>query len=223
MDQTHARAASALASPRSIDAMMLQTAASLENAAADFYSAAFALPFLRTANPTASAATGSAAGAPAAATVTVIAAFLTRAAGHHHAHARSFNQAAARTGAAAQTAADPRYAKVVADAWPAMTSTAAVVSLALTLEDTAVQTLVKFAGLVVDPATRRLFGSVAPVDAQHRATLLVMQALLEHGANDLIGAPPKAAALPTFVGSVGLPAAIYPASDASAINEGIVR
>lgn len=188
----------------SIEAMMLQTAASLSNAAAQFYAAAFALPFVRT---------GDAA----------IAAFLTRAAGHHRAHARSFNQAAARNGAAVQTAADPRYAKVIADAWPTMTSTAAVVSLALTLEDTAVQTFVKFAGLITDTATRRLFGSVAPVDAQHRAALLVMQALLEHGANALIGAASKAAELPVFVGSIGLPAAVYPAADASAVNEGIVR
>ncbi len=204
-----ARTAAPAASPGSIDAMMLQTAASLENAAADFYSAAFALPFIRT-------------GGTSGSTVAAVATFLTWAAGHHHAHARSFNQAAVRTGAAAQTAADPRYAKVVADAWPTMTSVAAVVSLALTLEDTAVQTFVKFAGLITDTATRRLFGSIAPVNAQHRAALLVMQALLEHGANNLIGAP-EPADLPTFVGSVGLPAAIYPAADASAINEGIVR
>lgn len=204
MNHGNARAASPPTAAGSIETMMLQTAASLANAAADFYATAFALPFIRTGNA-------------------AVAAFLTRAAGHHRAHAQSFNQAAARSGAAAQTGADPRYAKVVADAWPTTTSAAAVVSLALTLEDTAVQTFVKFAGLVGDAATRRLFGSVAPVDAQHRAALLVMQALLEHGANDLIGTPPRAAEVPAFVGSVGLPAAIYPAADASAINEGIVR
>ena len=204
MNQESARTAPPPKTAGSIETMMLQTAASLANAAADFYAAAFALPFIR-------------AGEGA------VAHFLTTAAGHHRAHARSFNAAAVRGGGAAQTAADPRYAKVVADAWPSMTSTAAVVSLALTLEDTAVQTFVKFAGLAGNAPTRHLFGSVAPVDAQHRAALLVMQALLQHGANDLIGASSRPVDLPVFVGSVGLPAAIYPAADASAVNEGIVR
>ena len=193
----------------SIDVMMLQTAAALENVASGFYNKASALPCVKQ---------GGAA----------VAAFVASTAQHHATHARTFNQEAARNGGAVQTAQDPRYARVVADAWPTMTSLTAVVSLGLTLEDAAAQTYIRFAGLAGAVRTRLLFGSIAPVEAQHRAALLAVQALLNQGANALLAAAagpakPKPTALPATVGSVGLPAAFYPATDASAVNEGAVR
>ncbi|WP_439673976.1 hypothetical protein [Embleya sp. MST-111070] len=81
----------------------------------------------------------------------------------------------------------------------------------------------KNVGQVSDPKLRRLFGSVAPVEAQHRAVLPVVQALLAGSAPDLIALSPDAAKLPTAGGSVGFPDAFYPTKDAFPSSEGTVK
>ena len=64
---------------------------------------------------------------------------------------------------------------------------------------------------------------VAAVEAQHRAILLAVAALLGGGAADLITLPPDAAKLPKAAGGVGFPDAFYPTSMASPSAEGAVR
>ncbi len=69
---------------------------------------------------------------------------------------------------------------------------------------------------------RTLFGSVAPVEAQHRTVLLSVQALLNANEADLIAIPTDAAKLPAAAGSVGIPDAFYPTTNASPTSEGAV-
>lgn len=106
---------------------------------------------------------------------------------------------------------------------PSIKTPADVVKLAITLEDVAAQTYTKNVGLVSSAELRRLFASVAPVEAQHRATLLAVQALLAGNMADLIAIPTNAAKLPAAAGSVGFPDAFYPTMSASPISEGAVK
>jgi hypothetical protein len=87
----------------------------------------------------------------------------------------------------------------------------------------AAQTYTKNVTLVSDPQLRKLFASVAPVEAQHRATLLAVQALLAGGHPELITTPVDPSKLPAAAGSVGFPDAFYPTKDASPISEGAVQ
>ncbi|MFJ4880750.1 ferritin-like domain-containing protein [Streptomyces sp. NPDC088745] len=186
------------------DIRALQTAASLENLAVSVYRTAAALPFIKNGNRT-------------------VAAFIATTVRQHSAHARAFNAAAVNAGSVAQTAVNPKYAAVVKKALPGIKGPADVVALAVTLEDVATQTYVKNTGEVHDVQLRRLFASVAPVEAQHRATLLAVQALLGAGRPELIALPTNVDKLPAAAGSVGFPHAFYPMKNASPVTEGAVK
>ena len=195
-----ARAAAA----SSDDIMALQTAASLENLAVSVYTTAAGLPFIKDGNKT-------------------VAAFIAKTTGQHTAHGQAFNAAATQAGGRAQNAPDPKYLAVVKQMLPSIKTPADVVKLAITLEDVAAQTYTSYVSKVSDPQLRRLFASVAPVEAQHRSTLLAVQALLAGGAPQLIAIPTDAGKLPAAAGSVGFPDAFYPTKSASPISEGAVQ
>jgi len=193
----------AAAASSSDDVKALQTAASIENLAVSVYTTAAGLSFIKDGNAT-------------------VAAFIKMTTAQHTAHAQAFNAAITQAGGATQSAADPKYAAVVKAALPDIKAPADVVKLAITLEDVAAQTYTKYVGLVTDASLRKLFGSVAPVEAQHRAVLLAVQALLSGGGGDLIAIPTQPAELPAAAGSVGFPTAFYPTTSASPISEGAV-
>ncbi|MFI5534034.1 ferritin-like domain-containing protein [Kitasatospora sp. NPDC051853] len=186
------------------DIMALQTAASLENLAVSVYQTAATLPFIKDGNKT-------------------VAAFIAKTTEQHQAHAKAFNAAATQAGGKAQTGPDPKYKAVVDQTLPTIKGPADVVKLAITLEDVAAQTYTKNVGQVSNADLRKLFASVAPVEAQHRATLLAVQALLAGNAADLVTIPVDPAKLPAAAGSFGFPDAFYPTKDASPISEGAVK
>ncbi|MFE9423707.1 ferritin-like domain-containing protein [Kitasatospora sp. NPDC006697] len=186
------------------DIMALQTAASIENLAVSVYQTAAGLPFIKDGNKT-------------------VAAFIAKTTQQHQAHAQAFNAAATQAGGQAQNNPDPKYKAVVDQALPTIQGPADVVKLAITLEDVAAQTYTKNVSQVSDAQLRKLFASVAPVEAQHRATLLAVQALLAGNAADLITIPVDPAKLPAAAGSVGFPDAFYKTDNASPISEGAVK
>ncbi|GAA1943167.1 ferritin-like domain-containing protein [Kitasatospora viridis] len=186
------------------DIMALQTAASIENLAVSVYQTAAGLSFIKNGNAT-------------------VAAFIAKTTAQHQAHAQAFNAAATQAGGQAQSGPDPKYKAVVDQALPTIQGPADVVKLAITLEDVAAQTYTKNVSLVSSADLRKLFASVAPVEAQHRATLLAVQALLAGNAADLITIPVDPAKLPAAAGSVGFPDAFYPTTNASPISEGAVK
>ncbi|MCX4549746.1 ferritin-like domain-containing protein [Streptomyces sp. NBC_01387] len=192
------------AAASSTDIMALQTAASLENLAVSVYHTAAGLPFIRTGNK-------------------AVLAFITKTAAQHTAHAQAFNAAATKAGGKEQTGTDPKYAAVVKQTLPTLKTSADVVKLAISLEDVAAQTYTKNVGQVNETNLRQLFASVAPVEAQHRATLLAVQALLADGDTSLIAIPTDVAKLPASIGSVGFPDAFYPTKNASPVSEGAVK
>lgn len=194
----------ATAATSSDDVMALQTAASIENLAISVYQTAAGLPFIKNGNKT-------------------IAAFIAKTTTQHQAHAQAFNSAAGQAGGKAQTEPDPKYAAVVQQTLPSIKTPADVVKLAITLEDVAAQTYTENVGQVSSAELRKLFASVAPVEAQHRATLLAVQALLAGNTADLIAIPTDVAKLPAAAGSVGIPDAFYPTENASPITEGAVK
>lgn len=198
------RALAASASASADDVMALQTAASIENLAVSVYQSAAALPFIKDGNKT-------------------VAAFITKTTAQHQAHAQAFNSAATQAGGKAQNQPDPKYKTVVDQALPTIKGPADVVKLAITLEDVAAQTYTKNVSQVSSPELRKLFASVAPVEAQHRAVLLAVQALLAGNAADLIAIPVDPAKLPAAAGSVGFPDAFYKTENASPITEGAVK
>ena len=196
-----ASAASATAS--SNDVMALQTAASIENLAVSVYTTASGLSFIKSGNAT-------------------VAAFIAKTITQHTAHAQAFNAALTQAGAATQPNPDPKYAAVVKAALPGIKTPGDVVSLAITLEDVAAQTYTKNVSEVSTSALRTLFGSIAPVEAQHRSVLLAVQALLGANDGDLIAIPTQPASLPAAAGSVGFPASFYSTTSASPTSEGAV-
>jgi rubrerythrin len=194
---------SASASAESNDVMALQTAASIENLAVMVYNAASQLSFIKSGNAT-------------------VAAFITKTAAQHEAHAKAFNAALTDAGAKTQTGVDPKYAAKAQAALPDIKTPGDVVALALELEDVAAQTYTKYVSVVTTPALRTLFGSVAPVEAQHRSVLLSVQALMKANEAGLIAIPTDVAKLPAAAGSVGIPVAFYPTANASPTSEGAV-
>ncbi|MEV6424849.1 ferritin-like domain-containing protein [Streptomyces sp. NPDC051662] len=186
------------------DIMALRTAASLENLAVSVYRTAAELPFIKDGNAT-------------------IQEFIATTAQHHEEHAKAFNTAAVQAGGQPQTGTDPKYAPVVQKALRAARTPEDVITLALSLEDVAAQTYTKNVGPAGTARLRRLFASVAPVEAQHRATLLTMQSLLGSGDTDLIAIPTDADTLGAAAGTVGFPDTFYPTGKASPISEGAVR
>ncbi|MFI5754768.1 ferritin-like domain-containing protein [Streptomyces sp. NPDC051569] len=194
----------AAAATTSNDIMALQTAASIENLAVSVYQTAAGLSFIKNGNKT-------------------IKEFIAKTTQQHQAHAKAFNAAATQAGGKAQTGTDPKYAAVVKQTLPTIKNTAGVVTLAISLEDVAAQTYTKNVGQVSNAQLRKLFASVAPVEAQHRATLLAVQSLLASGNENLVAIPTDVAKLPAAVGSVGFPNAFYPTKNASPISEGAVK
>lgn len=198
---TSVRAAAATSSN---DVMALQTAASIENLAISVYQTAAGLPFIKDGNKT-------------------IVAFIAKTTTQHQAHVKAFNAAVTQAGGKQQTGPDPKYAAVVKKTLPTIKTPADVVKLAITLEDVAAQTYTKNVSQVSSAELRKLFASVAPVEAQHRATLLAVQALLADNLGDLVAIPTDVAKLPAAIGSVGFPNAFYPTKNASPITEGAVK
>lgn len=186
-----------------LDVMILQTAASLENLLVTAYTTAAALPFVKTGDPT-------------------VRQFVTKTGAQHAAHAHAFNTAAKKAGGKAQTGLDPRYAPGITHNLTALTDAASAASLMATLEDVAAQTYTRYVSLSPNAAVRKLFGTTAPVEAQHLSMLLIMQALLNGDAQELLALPTQAPQLPGRVGTVGLPDTFYPTTDASAVDEGSV-
>jgi hypothetical protein len=203
LGSTRASAVSASPSASNNDIMALQTAASIENLAVSVYTTAAGLDFIKSGNAT-------------------VAAFIAKTTAQHQAHAQAFNAALTQAGAKTQTGPDPKYAAVVKSALPTIKGPGDVVTLAITLEDVAAQTYTKYVSLASSSSMRTLFGSVAPVEAQHRTVLLSVQALLNANDPDLIAIPTDAAKLPAAAGSVGIPVAFYPTTNASPISEGAV-
>ncbi|MGA5822897.1 ferritin-like domain-containing protein [Kitasatospora sp. NPDC094028] len=186
------------------DIRALQTGAALENLAVSVYQTAAGLPFIKGGNAT-------------------VAAFIAKTTEQHQAHAQAFNAAATAAGGKAQTGPDPKYKAVVDQTLPTIKTSADVVKLAISLEDVATQTYTKNVSQVSSPDLRKLFASVAPVEAQHRAVLLAVQALLAGNAPDLIVIPVDPAKLPAAAGSVGFPDSFYKTDNASPITEGAVQ
>ena len=203
-------AALALAGPAfassSKDVMALQTAASIEVLAIATYKKALTLPFIG-----GSSANG------------VVKAFAQKTMSQHEDHLKGFNAAVMKLGGKEQTKPNPKYAPVVQKAVPTLTGPDKVVALAITLEDVAAQTYVADVGLVSTPELRQLFSGVAGVEAQHKAILLAVQALLKGGLASQIKLPPDAAKLPAAAGSVGFPDPDYPTKLASPVSEGAVK
>jgi rubrerythrin len=197
-------AGQAMAAGSSTDVQALQTAASIENLAVSVYQTAAGLSFIKSGNAT-------------------VAAFIAKTTMQHQAHAQAFNAAVTQAGGKAQSAPDPKYLAVVQQMLPSIKAPADVVKLAITLEDVAAQTYTKNVTQVDDPTLRKLFGSVAPVEAQHRAVLLAVQALLAGGGASLIAIPTQPAMLPAAAGSVGFPDSFYATSSASPVSEGAVQ
>jgi Ferritin-like domain len=186
-----------------VDVMALQTAASIENLAVSVYTTAAGLPFIKDGNKT-------------------VAAFIARTTMQHTAHGQAFNAAVVQAGGKAQTAPDPKYLAVVKSMLPSIRTPGDVVALAITLEDVAAQTYTSYVSKVSDVQVRKLFASVAPVEAQHRSTLLAVQALLAGGDGALVVIPTDAAKLPAAAGRVGFPDAFYATKSASPVSEGAV-
>jgi rubrerythrin len=188
----------------STDVQALQTAASIENLAVSVYQTAAGLSFIKTGNA-------------------VVSAFIAKTTTQHQAHAQAFNAAITSAGGKTQSSPDPKYAAVVQQMLPSIKGPADVVKLAITLEDVAAQTYTKNVGQVSSSALRLLFGSVAPVEAQHRSVLLAVQALLAGNAASLIAIPTQPAMLPAAAGSVGFPDSFYATTSASPVSEGAVQ
>ncbi|HEX5117756.1 MAG TPA: ferritin-like domain-containing protein [Pseudonocardiaceae bacterium] len=204
LDEFGAPQRAAVLAATNTDLMALRTAASVENLAVSVYTTAAGLPFIKDGNAT-------------------VAAFIAKTTARHQAHAQAFNAAITQAGGRTQHSADPKYAAVVRSALPTIKGPADVVKLAITLEDVAAQTYTRNVSQVSDAALRKLFGSVAPVEAQHRSVLLAVQALLAGGGAALIAIPTQAAKLPAAAGSIGFPASFYPTTMASPVSEGAVR
>jgi hypothetical protein len=190
----------------SADVQILQTAASIENLAVATYGVALTLPFIG-----GSSANG------------VVKAFASTTKKQHEDHAKGFNSALANLGGKQQSKPDPKYLAYVNSQKSGLTNAAAVVKLAIALEDVAAQTYVKNVSQVSTADLRQLFSGVSGVEAQHKAILLAVQALIAGGAPQLIALPPDAAKLPKAAGSVGFPDTFYPTKSASPASEGAVK
>jgi hypothetical protein len=194
------------AAASSRDVMALQTAASIEVLAVATYAKALTLPFIGGSNA-----------------IPVVKAFAQMTKSQHEDHLKGFNAAVIKLGGTAQTKPDPKYAPVVSKAVPTLKGPADVIALAITLEDVAAQTYVKDVGLVSTPELRQLFAGVAGVEAQHKAVLLAVQALVKGNLTAQIKLPPDIGKLPAAAGNVGFPDSFYPIKSASPVSEGAVQ
>jgi hypothetical protein len=192
--------------PASGDVPVLQTASSLVELTADTYTSLQALPY--------------GGGASALGPVRDLLAAALEALGR----ARTDLAAATRAaGGRVQTAPDPKYAPVVAQALPTVRGPGDVVGLALTLEDVLAQTLVRDVVDLAAPSVRRTVAGHAAAAARRKALLLTLQALLSTGRAELVAVPPDLGALPPGAGTVGFPDVLFPTEKASPATEGAVR
>lgn len=190
------------------DVAMLQTSASIENLAVAVYNKALTLPTSVNGadNP-------------------VIAAFVMTTLKQHTQHMQAFNSTLQTLGGAVQNDIDHAvFNSVVTPALGMLKGPGDVVGLALTLEDAAAQTYVKFAGDVTDKNAFNPLATIAPVEAQHAAVLRAVKALLDGGAPQLIALPPDVGKLPAAAGDVAFKDhSFYPTDGARPATEGAVR
>jgi hypothetical protein len=189
-----------------MDTQILQTAASLEVVAIQTYTAALGLSFIG-----GSSANG------------VVKTFVQMTISQHKDHLQGFNSALKNLGSPEQNNPDPKYAAYVKKQLPSLKDAGKVVALAIALEDVAAQTYTKDVSQVSTSSLRQMFAGVAGVEAQHRAVLLAVQALIAGGAPQLIALPPDLTKLPKAAGSVGFPDSFYPTKSASPASEGAVK
>ncbi len=206
-----------LASPAyassSPDIQILQTAASIENLAVSTYGTALTLPYIG----------GSSANA-------VVTKFVQVTKGQHSQHLAAFNAAVQRLGGTKQRGPDPAFVPVVekavaglAGATPSAAAVA-VVGLALELENVAAETYVSDVSRLHDPQAKALTASIMGIEAQHVATLLAVQALLQADVPQLITlSATNVANLPASAGSVGFPNAFYQTSQAAPAIQGAIK
>jgi hypothetical protein len=186
-----------------------QTAASLEALAIAVYTKAAGLPFMAT--------------IPAPAGPTVVA-FVKMTIQQHTDHMAAFNAAVGALGGKPQTQPDAVVLNaVVTPALPTLKTPLDVVKFAATLEGAAEATYVAATGTVTDKKLRNTFASIMGVEAQHKATLLAVGALLQGGAPQLIKIPTDPTALPAAAGSVGFPDSFATTQDARPLTEGAVK
>ncbi|MCU1490971.1 MAG: hypothetical protein JWM85_2376 [Acidimicrobiaceae bacterium] len=199
-------AAGAASAASATDVQILQTQQSLENLAIATYGVALTLPFIggHSANP-------------------VVKAFVMKTRSQHQDHDNAFGSLIKSLGGKPQNSPDPVLLKVVNKAKPGLKSAAAVVALALELEDGAAATYVRDAAILKSVTAKKLTASIMGVEAQHAAVLRAVQALLAGGAAGDIALPPPVAALPAAAGKVGFPNPFFPTAAARPLTEGSVR
>lgn len=191
------------------DVELLQTAASIENLAVAVYQKAAGLP-----------AWESGASNP------LLLQFVTTTIKQHTEHAAAFNAAISALGGKTQSGIDTVVdSSVVTPALARITKPADVLGLALTLEEGAAQTYVKFGGLADSPQALTPFATIAPVEAQHAAVLLAVKSLLDGGAPlaSITLPPADLGTLPAALGSVGFPTAFTSIELARPTDEGAVK
>ncbi|MFN2568790.1 MAG: ferritin-like domain-containing protein [Candidatus Dormibacteria bacterium] len=193
------------------DVQMLQTAASLENLAVAVYT-----------NPTAQqliAAIGN----------HVLVGFVTKTVEQHTDHAKAFNAAAVALGGGQQMNLDRAvFDTVVSPALARISGPVGIIQLALTLEDAAAQTYVRFAGEVGDGRALQPLAAIAAVEAEHTGVLRILQVLLEAGVSgatatllpDLASIPGGAVSEAVVVAAS--PRSFYPTDAARPAGEGAV-
>ncbi len=187
------------------DVQMLQTSAAIENLAVAVYTKALTLDFI-----------GGASALP------VVKTFVTKTKAQHADHAGAFNAAVTQLGGKAQTQPDPALTGVVSAA--DLSNAAGVVTLAITLENTAAQTYVANTAALKDHNARAVTASIMGVEAQHASILLAVQALLAANLPNEIALPPAdLATLPAAAGSVGFPDSFFKTNQARPAAEGAVQ
>jgi hypothetical protein len=192
---------------QALDVQILQTAASIENAAVGAYETILALPVVSgsTATPTLKAA-------------------LNTARDHHLDHARAFNDAAGKLGGGAQSASNPALAQVVSRERGRVGDLASVIDLVLQIETVAAHTYQNNVASLGDANARRLSASVLGVEAQHIAMLAIARHLAVARTPDLItDVGPVAPRQPGDVGRLGFPDAFAKMDQARPAAEGAVR
>ncbi|MHB8669063.1 MAG: ferritin-like domain-containing protein [Acidimicrobiales bacterium] len=193
------------AADQNLDVQILQTASSLERLAVATYGAALTLPFIKNGNK-------------------VVVKFAETTMMQHDEHKKGFQAQTTALGGTAQDTPNPKYAPVVEAAKPTLTTPAAVVKLAATLETVARDTYLADMAMFSDKKAMALMGSVMGVETQHLATLRAVGALLAAGAPSLIAIPVDASKLPAAAGSVGFSDGPIPSpSMASPPSEGALK
>jgi len=183
--------ASPVRADTAVDVQILQTASSLERLAVGTYAKALTLDFVKN-SP-----------------VKAIPAFATETMRQHDEHRKAFQAQTTALGGKVQDQPNPMFSDVVNKALPTIKAPLDVIKLAATLEKVATDTYLMNLTLLEKPDIKAQMASVMGVEAQHLATLLAVQALLEGNAPQLIKIPIGAdlANLPAAAGKVAFPKA----------------